>query len=149
MRSNDREVVVKRFDELTRTELYDILRARSAVFVVEQHCNYQDIDGVDERALHLFIRSRDGISAYLRLFPHSESGVMRIGRVLTLERGAGLGAAVMSAAVELCRSTGAREIFIEAQEYAAGFYERFGFRVTSEPFLDVGIPHVEMRLKLK
>ena len=142
-------ITVKRFDELTLNELHDLLRLRSEVFVVEQNCVYQDIDGLDPRAVHLFIRDSAGVSAYARIYPkEGEEGVYKIGRVVTRERRKGLGRRILLAAIEAAESLGARGIYVEAQEYAIGFYERAGFAVTSGVFLEDGIPHVQMRLEL-
>lgn len=143
-------VIVKRFDELTTRELYEILALRSKVFVVEQDCAYQDPDGLDYESIHLFAMRLDGsVSAYARLhWKNGDSGTMRLGRVVSGERGVGLGMKLLSAAIEQARAMGAREIYIEAQRYAIGFYEKAGFTVTSKPFLEDGIPHVTMRLPL-
>ena len=81
----------KRFDELTTTELYEILRARVAVFVVEQQCTAQEVDGRDYDSLHVFYEQEDGqVAACLRIFEREE-GTIQIGRVLTVKRGQGLG----------------------------------------------------------
>ncbi len=140
----------KFFDELTAAELYEILRARAAVFVVEQNCVYQDVDGVDYRSLHVFYESDGQVTAYLRLFPKpDEEGTVQMGRVLTVQRGTGLGGVLLKDGIRLARETmNARKIFLEAQCYAAGFYEREGFRICSGEFLEDGIPHVAMELTL-
>lgn len=144
--------IVKTFDELTARELYAILQARSAVFVEEQQCAYQDIDGVDQLATHLWYRDAGHpVPAYARVFgKQDEPNTMVIGRVLTIARGTGLGARLLHDAVALARQMNphANEIWMEAQRYAIGFYEREGFRVTSDPFLEDGIEHVEMRRAL-
>ena len=139
-------VLVKSFDELTLFELHGLLRLRSAVFIVEQNCAYPDIDGLDPVSKHVFIKDGGGIAAYARICPE-DGGVFRIGRVVTETRGRGLGMRVLRAAVEECRALGAKEIRIEAQVYAVGFYEKAGFRVLGEEFLEDGIPHIEMRLR--
>lgn len=142
---------VKHWDELTRDELYDLLAVRTAVFVVEQHCPYQEADDLDRRAWHVF--ARDGgetIQACLRIL-EPENGTAQIGRVLTVDRGAGLGRALMERSIRAAwEKTGARRIRLEAQSYAQGFYEKLGFRRTEAPeFLEDGIPHVEMVLERK
>ena len=82
------ELKVKRFEELTAAELYEILRVRMAVFIVEQKCPYQDIDGVDHISTYFFYEERGKVLAYLRVFPRDrESGIFQIGRVLTVRRG--------------------------------------------------------------
>lgn len=140
----------KYFDELTTAELYEILKARAAVFVVEQNCVYQDVDGVDDRSLHVFYESDGTVNAYLRLFlKPDEEGTVQMGRVLTVQRGTGLGGVLLKDGIRLAREKmNARKIFLEAQCYAAGFYEREGFRICSGEFLEDGIPHVAMELTL-
>ena len=140
----------KFFDELTPSELYEILKARAAVFVVEQNCVYQDVDGVDYRSLHVFYESDGCVTAYLRLFPKTdEEGTVQMGRVLTVQRGTGLGGVLLKDGIRLAREKmNARKIFLEAQCYAAGFYAREGFRICSGEFLEDGIPHVAMELTL-
>ena len=86
---------VKHWDELTRDELYDLLAVRTAVFVVEQRCPYQEADGLDRRAWHVFARDGGGtIQACLRVL-EPENGTAQIGRVLTVDRGTGLGRVLM------------------------------------------------------
>ena len=142
----EEEVLIKSFDELTLRELHDLLRLRSAVFIVEQNCAYPDIDGLDPAAKHVFIKTGGGIAAYARICPEAD-GVYRIGRVVSKTRGIGLGMRVLRAAVSESRALGAKEIRIEAQTHAVGFYEKAGFSVTGEAFLEDGIPHIEMRLR--
>ena len=139
----------KRFPELTATELYEILKVRSAIFVVEQNCPYQDIDAVDYHSLHLFYEEEGTVLAYLRAYRLSDDTV-RIGRVLTLHHGTGLGGKLLKKGLaEVREKMQPRYILIEAQCYAAGFYAREGFRVCSEEFLEDGIPHVRMILEMQ
>ena len=145
------EFVQKTFDELTNRELYEILRAREAVFVVEQNCPYYDIDGLDYPSLHMFYKDEDGsVQACLRIFEKvDEPGTMQIGRLVTVARGVGLGGKILHQAVEWFRENcEANGIYLEAQQYAIGFYAKEGFQVVSDPFLEDGIPHVQMRLQL-
>ncbi len=143
------ELVSKTYPELTREELYEILRVRVAVFVVEQQCPYQEVDGVDPESLHVFFREGGEVTAYLRAFP-KEPGTVQMGRVLTVRRGEGLGGALLKAGIgQIREKMDPYRIYIEAQCYAKGFYEREGFRVCSEEFLEDGIPHVGMILQLK
>jgi len=141
------QFICKNFPELTTSELYDILKARCRIFVVEQTCPYQDVDGVDPAALHLFFRDETGLTAYLRMFPRpGHPDDVQIGRVLTVKRGVGLGAKLMSEAVRAAAEYfPGKSLFLEAQVQAIGFYEKSGFRVTSGEFDEDGIPHVEMR----
>ena len=113
--------VSKYFDDLTTRELYEILKARSAVFVVEQNCVYQDIDGLDPASLHVFFEDEGRIAAYLRAFV-KEPGVVQMGRVLTVDRGCGLGGKLLRAGIEEIRERfHPGKIYIEAQSYAVGF----------------------------
>lgn len=145
------EFVQKTFDELTNRELYEILRAREAVFVVEQNCPYYDIDGLDYPSLHMLYKDEDGsVQACLRIFEKvDEPGTMQIGRLVTVARGVGLGGKILHQAVEWIRENcDANGIYLEAQQYAIGFYAKEGLQVVSDPFLEDGIPHVQMRLQL-
>ena len=136
----------KRFQELTVDELYELLRARSEVFVVEQDCVYQDLDGDDQPSIHLWLTDGDKVVAVCRVCPagtHMEE--VSIGRVITTERGKGYGKRIMLEGIAVARECfGAKRIDIEAQEYAHGFYEQVGFRQSSEPFILDGIPHIRM-----
>ena len=141
------DLKAKRFDELTTTELYEILRARFEVFVIEQECVYLDIDGVDYRSLHIFCEENGKVVAYLRAF-EKENDVVQIGRVLTVNRGAGNGKKLLQFAIEeIDRRFHPKKIYIESQTHAIGFYEREGFKVCPDEFMDAGIPHVEMILE--
>ena len=140
------ELITKHFSELSPEELYDILKARVDVFVVEQECPYPEIDGKDKDAYHIFLRDEIGIAAYLRVL---KSGVSfpepALGRILTTRRGEGLGARIVNEGIRFIEEKfGAEQIRIEAQVYAKGFYEKLGFRQCSEPFMDDGIEHIEM-----
>jgi len=139
----------KYFDELDKRELYEILRTRSEIFVVEQNCAYQDIDGRDPESLHVFCVEGGRVIAYLRAFV-KEGTTVQMGRVLTLRHGSGLGGRLLKEGLAQIREKMRPErIYIEAQCYATGFYEREGFRVCSEEFLEDGIPHVGMILEFK
>ena len=140
----------KRFDELTTQELYELLRIRTDVFVVEQNCVYQDMDYDDQPAIHLWLTdAEERIVALCRVCPagtHMEE--VSIGRVITTERGKSYGKQIMLAGIETAKENfGAKRIDIEAQEYAKGFYEQVGFRQSSEPFILDGIPHIKMTWK--
>jgi ElaA protein len=140
---------VKRFHELTVDELYELLRVRAEVFVVEQNCVYQDLDGDDQASVHLWLTEGGKVVALCRVCPagtHMEE--ISIGRVITTERGKGFGKRIMLEGIKIARSHfGAERIDIEAQEYAKGFYEQVGFRQSSEPFILDGIPHIRMTWK--
>lgn len=135
---------VKRFEELTTKELYEILKVRSEIFVVEQNCVYQDLDGKDYESLHVFYEENGEVTAYLRAFQKEET-IVQIGRVLTVQHGKGLGGRLLKDGIrEVWKRMNPEKIYIEAQSYAVGFYEREGFRVCSEEFLEDGIPHKQM-----
>lgn len=137
---------IKSFPELTIWELYEILRVRAEVFVVEQNCVYPDPDGTDLRSLHVWLEEDGTILAYLRLFQKDPvENIVQIGRVLTTERGKGYGARVLQAGIQAAADyMQAAGLYLEAQTYAIGFYEKAGFQVASETFLEDGIPHVRM-----
>ena len=143
------ELRCKYFKDLTITELYEILRARAEIFVVEQNCVYQDLDGTDYESLHLFYEEAGKVTAYARAFLKNQAEkVVQLGRVLTVVHGTGLGRKLLQESIEAVREQFAPEkIYIEAQCYAVGFYEQEGFCVCSEEFLEDGIPHVEMELQ--
>lgn len=137
---------IKSFPELTTSELYELLRVRSEVFVVEQDCVYLDMDGDDQPSIHLWLTEGDKIVSLCRVCPagtHMEE--VSIGRVVTTVRGKGYGKQIMLAGIEIARERfGASRIDIEAQEYARGFYEQVGFCQSSEPFILDGIQHIRM-----
>ena len=136
----------KWFRELTAGELYEILRSRSEIFVVEQKCIYQDLDGMDDKALHVFCEEDGRVTACLRAFMR-DAETAQMGRVLTLKHGTGLGGELLKRGVrEIRERMEPKRIYIEAQTYAIGYYEREGFRVCSEEFPEDGIPHVRMIL---
>ncbi len=141
------DLIVKHFNELTTHELYEILKTRSEIFVVEQDCVYQDLDDNDQDAMHVFCWNEDGrVAACLRVFMRdAAAGVAQIGRVVTLVHGKGLGGEILHKAVEIAIDHySANKIYLEAQQYAIGYYQKEGFEVVSEPFLEDGIPHVKM-----
>ena len=142
--------VSKKFDELTTTELYEILKARSKIFIMEQHINYLDMDDVDYKSLHCFFKEDGKVTAYLRAYYGDDSGsVVKIGRVLTLKHGCGTGRALMEQSITAIKNVmNCRKICMDAQKYAAGFYEKLGFKVTSGDFLEEGIVHVAMELEV-
>lgn len=143
------KTVVKKFDELTTKELYEILKTRAEVFVVEQNCPYQDLDSRDYGSLHVFIEDNDRVVAYLRIYRKDED-TMQLGRVLSLKHGIGLGRMIMEEGIKQVKEKFAcKKIFIEAQCQAIGYYEKAGFKVCSGEFLEDGIPHVQMILDLE
>ena len=136
------------YDRLSRDQLYALLRLRSEVFVVEQNCVFQDMDGLDDQAMHLLGVRAAELVAYVRCFP---AGVTfdeaSIGRVVTRPdaRGGGLGHVLMTEAVQALQAEwGAQPIRIGAQAHLKSFYERHGFVDVGKPYIEDGIPHLEM-----
>jgi len=143
------------FDALSRNQLYELLRLRSEVFVVEQNCVFQDMDGLDAQAMHLLgTRGVDGapqLVAYVRCFPKGVTfEEASIGRVVTRQsaRGGGLGHVLMAEAIRaLQQQWGAQPIRIGAQAHLKAFYELHGFADVGKPYLEDGIAHIEMMRK--
>ena len=140
---------IKAFENLSANELYDILRLRSEIFVVEQRCVYLDLDGKDKLALHLFGEFDGKIVAYSRLFkPGISFDNASIGRVVVDAnyRNRKWGHEMMQVAIAGIQSHfGELKITIGAQLYLKKFYERQGFSQTSEMYLEDDIPHIEMK----
>ncbi len=137
-------VLSRTFDELTTRELHDILRLRGDVFVVEQECVYPDVDGRDAEpaTVHHWIQRDGSIAAYLRVIGDSD-GTARIGRVVTAPdaRGAGLAARLVS----MVAAGIAGELVLDAQTYLTAWYQRLGFEIAGDEFVEDGIAHVPMR----
>ena len=141
--------ITKPFDALTLAELYALLQLRSEVFVVEQTCAFQDIDGQDQAATHLLGHTETGeLAAYTRLF---NAGISypeaSIGRVVTSPkfRRYGLGRELLRQSIAAIATLfGEQPIQIGAQLYLKEFYESFGFRQHGEGYLEDGIPHIHM-----
>jgi len=132
------------FDELTVHELYAITVLRERVFVVEQSCVFLDADGVDPVSRHLWAEDGGALRAYLRIVPAGvKYAEISIGRVITAPeaRGAGLGKELMQRGIAAC---GGGPIRLGAQAHLEEFYGGLGFRRASEPYLEDGIPHIEM-----
>ncbi|APW44794.1 GNAT family N-acetyltransferase [Rhodoferax saidenbachensis] len=140
------------FDALSRDQLYELLRLRSEVFVVEQNCVFQDMDGLDGQAMHLLgTRVVNGVPqlvAYVRCFPPGIAfDEASIGRVVTRQsaRGGGLGHVLMAEAIRtLQQQWGAQPIRIGAQAHLKDFYQRHGFADVDKPYVEDGIDHIEM-----
>jgi ElaA protein len=133
-------------DDLTAAQLYAVLRLRAQVFVVEQDCPYLDPDGhdLDPSTTHLWFEDDAGeVTSYLRVLP-APGGGHRIGRVVTppSHRGHGLAGQLLGVALEQA----GRPVVLDAQAHLVGMYERHGFVVDGDEFLDDGIPHRPMRL---
>ncbi|TCP96216.1 ElaA protein [Cricetibacter osteomyelitidis] len=143
----------KTFQNLTALELYKILQLRSAVFVVEQNCVYQDIDNKDLSATHLWLQHDDNIAAYVRLLPAGVSYKnAAIGRVIVAEkyRRQGLAERIMQEAIAVIEQQWQQDcIQLQAQTYLQKFYTELGFLPASEPYLEDGIPHIDMMYRRK
>lgn len=139
---------IKKFNELTTKELYEILKVRAEVFVVEQNCVYQDLDSKDEVSYHLFLEDNSEIIAYLRILPKGISYLeTSIGRVLTkaIYRKKGLSKEIVQKAIDfIIDILEEKEIKISAQAYLQKFYKSFGFKPISGIYLEDGIEHIEM-----
>lgn len=143
----------KAFDDLTHIEVYDMLEARSTVFVIEQTCLYGDIDGLDRDAWHLLAYGSDAprakLAGYLRvLLPDAGDPDIRIGRVLTTAgfRGVGLGKAILERTLShIDAQWPGTPIRLHAQAHLQAFYGAFGFEPVSDVHEEDGIPHVWMR----
>ncbi|MCC8169231.1 MAG: GNAT family N-acetyltransferase [Oscillospiraceae bacterium] len=142
------ELIIKKFKELTVEELYEIIKARVDIFVVEQNYPYRELDDKDKNSYHMFFKDEDSIAAYLRVVDRGVSfDEVSIGRVLTVKRGCGLGGKILAEGIKLAKEKlGAETIRIEAQTYAKGFYEKAGFEQSSAEFTLDGIPHMQMLL---
>lgn len=140
---------IKRFNELSTSELYQILQLRSEVFVVEQNCVYQDIDDKDSKAIHVLGFFDQDLAAYCRLFDagyyFDESSIGRV-VVSPKYRDKKLGHDLMKMAIETVeKEFETTKITISAQQYLKNFYESHGFIQTSEMYLEDDIPHIQMK----
>lgn len=140
--------MIKTTDELTAQELLTILQARTAVFVVEQNCPYQEVDEADRQAIHVSIEDQGKLKAYTRIL--AENDGIHFGRVLVAKefRGQGLGKEIVTRTLaEIAKRYPERSVIISAQAHLMDFYHSFGFVETSEIYLEDGIPHVDMLLE--
>lgn len=142
------QVQVKAFDELTNKELYGLLRLRSDVFVVEQDCVYPDLDGKDQKALHLIGRKDGDIVAYARIFKAGDyADEASIGRVVVQkgQRKFGYGKEIMKDAIHAIeKHFDDGVIRVSAQMYLERFYHELGFNQVGDGYLEDGIPHIGM-----
>lgn len=142
------QIIVKSYEDLTLHELYELLQLRSEVFVVEQNCAYQDIDGKDEKALHVLGYDEQKLVAYTRIFP---PGIYfkeaAIGRVVVKEnsRANKFGHEILKASIKAIKENfNTLSIKLSAQTYLTKFYESHGFEQIGEGYLEDGIPHIAM-----
>ncbi len=137
---------VKKFNEIDNKTLHNIFLIRSEVFIVEQNCAYQDIDGKDIKSIHIIGKIKDQIIAYSRIM-NLNNNFCSIGRVLVQKdsRKKGLGTRLMKKTIaEATKGFKKKKIRISAQKYLKGFYTNLGFKYTGKTYLEDGIPHIEM-----
>ncbi|CAM3735964.1 GNAT family N-acetyltransferase [Avibacterium endocarditidis] len=140
--------IAKPFAQLSTEELFAIYQLRTAVFVVEQQCAYQEVDHWDKSAVHFWQEFDGKICAYCRIIPQADG--IHIGRVLVAQqaRGKGLAKELVQQALAYCQQHWATEpVLIQAQSYLKDFYKFFGFSIISETYLEDGIWHLDMKLK--
>lgn len=139
---------IKHFNDLTTKQLYEILKLRSEVFIVEQDCVYQDVDYKDDKSYHLFLMDNDECVATLRIIPRGISyDEVSIGRVVIKKshRGRDLGTSMVDFAIKFVHDTmNENSIRISAQAHLLGFYSELGFKKVSDIYLEDDIEHLEM-----
>lgn len=144
---------MKHFSELTNEQLYKLLKARVDVFVVEQECPYEEIDNVDQLAMHYFAEHNGKIAATVRILPRNTTyEEVAIGRVLVVKefRGKGLAREIMQGAISFVHEEWEeKEIKLQAQTYLQSFYESLGFKQVSDVYEEDQIPHIDMLLTIK
>ena len=142
------DINIKTFQELTLDELYSVLQLRSEVFVVEQNCVYQDMDGKDKKALHILGFKDNELVAYTRIFkPGDYFKEASIGRVVVKNnyRGIGLAYSIMKSSIEVIQEHYKETMIkVSAQTYLREFYNNLGFKLVGEEYLEDGIPHIAM-----
>jgi ElaA protein len=145
------KIAVKTFPELSIQELYDVLQLRSEVFVVEQNCVYQDIDGKDQKAVHVLGVKEGSLVAYTRIFKAGDYfKEAAIGRVVVKMTGRklGYGHEIMKASVAaIYNNYKTKHIRLSAQTYLIDFYNKHGFVAEGDTYLEDGIPHINMVFK--
>ena len=139
----------KNFNDLSLKNLYDIFALRSEVFVLEQGCIYQDIDGKDEKAEHVLVKKNNKIIAYARVLMDSDPNYILIGRIVVSkkERGNSLGSYLIDFIIKKIHEVKPKRLIkISAQAHLEKFYTDHGFKKTSNTYLEDGIPHISMIL---
>lgn len=143
-------IVIKSFQELTLHELYEILKLRVDVFVVEQNCPYPELDDKDQKCQHYWVSKDHQVAAYLRTYIR-EPGIYGIGRIVTNPnfRGLGIGRLLIQKTIEDIRKiAGINTILIQAQAHLTSYYESFGFKICSQEYLEDNIPHIDLKIEL-
>ena len=144
------KIFYKKFDSLSRKEIHDLFLLRSEVFVVEQNCVYQDIDGRDEKAEHVLVKKSNEIIAYARVLEDRDINNISIGRIVVSkkERGNSLGSYLLDFILKKVQEEKPkRPIKISAQAHLEKFYTDHGFKRTSNIYMEDGIPHISMTLE--
>lgn len=138
------------FEGLTKTQLYEILRSRNEIFIVRQGMNCQDLDGEDYSCRHIFYEDNGRVTAYMRaIFADKEKGIVKLGRVLTLNHGEGLGRRLFEESFPYLKNEmGCRKIYIHSQKQAVGFYEKLGFKSVSGEFSEENVIHIAMEKEI-
>lgn len=143
---------IKTFDQLTNNELYEALRLRAEVFIVEQDCVYQDLDGKDQKAIHILAKKDQNLVAYARIFRGGDYfEEASIGRILVgfNARGTGIGKQIVSASERAIMKVYNENIIkLSAQSYLQKFYTEMGYKATGTEYMEDGIPHINMVKKL-
>lgn len=144
---------IKKFEELTNSEMYNIIKERINIFVVEQNCPYPELDDYDQKAIHMFEEVAGEIIGYCRILPSRvKYRQASIGRVIVKKsyRRGKKGSELVAKAIEYVQNNlDETEIKIQAQDHLRNFYGSFGFEPISEVYLEDAIPHVDMLLTCK
>ena len=137
----------KHFAEIENHQLYKALKLRQDIFIIEQNCIYDDIDGLDQNSEHLFLFDGDTLAGYLRIVPAGlKFETVSIGRIVIKEsyRGRGMGKDLLKKSFDILRNSNRYMVTIEAQKYLEHFYSLLGFKTISEPYDVDGISHIIM-----
>jgi len=142
-------IKIKKFSKLSLDELYSIMALRSEIFVVEQNCIYNDVDGKDKSSMHMWIEEKGRIVAYMRVVDKGISyDEASIGRVVVAREARGRGLAkkiILEGITYITEKLGEKKITIGAQEYLTEFYRKLGFVDISDVYEEDGIPHLDMQ----
>lgn len=142
---------LKTYAELTKDQLYSIIKERINIFIVEQNCPYPELDDLDQGSYHLFFEEEGEIRAYCRISPKGlKYEEVSIGRVIVKEayRRNGIASVLVRSAIDFVETElNETEIKIQAQDHLRSFYGSFGFKSISETYLEDGIPHVDMIIR--
>lgn len=135
------------FDDIPARQVYQMLKLRQDVFVIEQKCIYEDIDKADFYSAHLFLQKEDSLAGYARIVPAGKKyREISIGRIVIAPamRGKQLGSRLVRKSLEIIKDQGENRVRIEAQSHLIPFYNRLGFKTEGEEYILDGISHIEM-----